>query len=112
MMAPFGRERAEQSGEPALFLIRLGERAHDVAVDPRRGLRQAFAERFARHRHAVEMQERLEFAQHGADAAGGEQIRHVMRAGRLEIDQDRRFVGQRVKAFERHLDAGAARRWR
>ena len=45
---------------------------------------------------------------HRADAAGGEQVGHVVLAGRLEIDQDRRFVGQRVEALERHRGADAA----
>ena len=36
------------------------------------------------------MQQRLQLAQHRADAAGGEQILHVMRPGRLQIDDDRR----------------------
>ena len=64
------RQRAEQSRKPALLLIRLAERADDVAIDPRRGLRQPLAERLAGHRHAVEVQQRFEFAQHRADAAG------------------------------------------
>ena len=53
------RERAEQSREPALLLIWLAERPDDVAIDPRRLVRQALAERLSGHRQAVEMQQRF-----------------------------------------------------
>ena len=54
------------------------------------------------------MQERLQLAQHGTDAAGGVKIRHVVLAGGLEIDEHRRRVRPIVQLMEIDLDPGAS----
>ena len=83
-------------------------RRDDRAVDPRVALvREALAQRLAGHRHAVEMEQRLQFAQQDAHAAGCREVLHVAVADRLQVDQHRRGVGELVELVERHLDAGA-----
>jgi hypothetical protein len=89
--------------------VRLVARGDDRAVDVGRSLRrQTLAQRLAGHRHAVEMQKRLELAQERAHAARGKKILHVAVADRLEIDQHRRRVGELVELLERDLHAGPA----
>ena len=68
------RQAAEERDEPTDLLIRLRERAHDVAVDPRALRREALPERLARHRRAVEVEHRRQLAQHRAETARGIQI--------------------------------------
>ena len=108
-IAPLRREVAEQRDQPALRLERLAARRDDRAVDPRRALgREPLAQRLAGHRHAIEVEQRLQLAQQRAHAAGGEEVLHVAVADRLQVDQHRRRVGQLVELIERHLHAGAA----
>ena len=106
-IAPFGASEPNSATRPPLRLQRLGQRPDDVAVDRpgRRG--QALAQGLAGDRQAIEVQQRLQLAQHRADAAGGEQILHVMRPGRLQIDQDRRRLADLVEPVEIDIDAGA-----
>ena len=52
-------------------------------------------------RRRLQMQQRLQLAQHRAEPAGGEQVLHVVRPGRLEVDQHRRPIGQLVEALQR-----------
>ena len=55
------------------------------------------------------MQQRLQLAHHGADAAGGEEVLHVeLVADRLDGGQHRRGVGELVEALEIELEAEAA----
>ena len=103
------REVAEQRHQAAGRLERLVGVRDDRAVDVAVGIAfEALAERFAGHRHAVEMQQRLELAQQRAHAAGGVKVFHVAVADRLEIDQHGRRIRQRVEMIERDFHAGAA----
>ena len=73
-----------------------------------RGRHQPLAEGLAGDRQAIEIEERPQLAQYRADAAGSEQILHVMRPGRLQIDQHRRLVADRVEPVEVDVDPRAA----
>ena len=66
-------------------------------VDPSGGSFQTLAQRRAVDREAIEVQQVLELAQDGADAAGGEEVFHVPLADRLQVDEDRRFVRDLVE---------------
>ena len=57
------------------------------------------AERFAGHRHAIEMQKIFDLAQQRAHAAGGEEIFHVAVTDRLQVHQHRCRVGQFIEPF-------------
>jgi hypothetical protein len=76
-IAPFGA-RAEQRDQPADRLQRLASGARHCGR-PDRPAPPAARPASRRRRQAIEMQQRLQLAQHRADAAGGEQILHVMR---------------------------------
>ena len=106
MIAPFGASEPNNATSPPCCCNGSPSGRTTARSTQGASLRQSLAQRFAGHGQAVEMQQRLQFAQHGADAAGGEQILHVMLAGRLQIDQHRRLIGELVEALERHLDAG------
>ena len=75
------RERAEERDQPAL----LGKSDRQSGLTTARSthvgcLLEPLAQRDPGHRHAVEMQQRLQLAQHGADAARGVEVRHVVLA--------------------------------
>ena len=57
------------------------------------------------------MQRVAQFPQQRGHAAGGMEILHVAFAGRLQVDQHRRVVGERVEAVEIDRARRAARRW-
>ena len=100
-MAPFGREIAEERDQPTLRFERLFARSDDGAIDAGSGIvRKPLAQRLAGHRHAIEMQQRLELAQQRAHSAGGKKILHVAVADRLEVDQHRRRVRELVELLE------------
>src|SRR6266404_3895724 len=99
---------AEERNEPALRFERLVALRNDRAVDVSGGIAcQALAQRLAAHCDAVEMQQRLEFAQQRAHAAGGEEIFHVAVADRLEIDQHGCRIREPVELCERNFHPGA-----
>ena len=79
----------------------LSRRAMIDAVDIGGGIvRKPLAQRLAGHRHAIEMEQRLELAQQRAHAAGGKKILHVAVADRLEVDQHRRRVRKLVELLQ------------
>ena len=84
------------------------EAADDRPIDSfgRRG--EPLGQALAGDGEAVEIEQRLQLVQHGAHSACGEEILHVMRTGRLQIDQHRRRIGEFVQALERHGNAEAA----
>src|SRR6185437_5351823 len=94
------REAAIEGDEAADRLDRRLARAHDGAVDEAGIAFEPLAQRLARDREAVEVEERLQLAQHGADAAGSEEVLHVELPGRLQVDDDRRRVGELVEALK------------
>ena len=65
-----GREIAEQRDKAALRLERFVTCGDDRAIDVERGIgRKTLAQRLASDRHAIEMEQRLEFAQQRAHSA-------------------------------------------
>src|SRR2546430_1996478 len=83
---------------PADLLVRIREGAPDVAIHPRLLGAEALPKRLTRDRQTVEVEHRRQLAQNGAESAGGVQIRHVVLAGRFQVDEHRRFVAERVQA--------------
>ena len=63
---------------------------------------KSFVERFAGHRHAIEMEQVLQFAQQRAHATRGKEIFHVTIANRFQVHQHRRRIGQFVEALQRY----------
>ena len=108
MMAPFGASEPNSAASPPCFWYGSPSGRTMSRSTQGAGCDSRSPERLAGHRQAVEVQQRFQFAQHRADAAGGKQVRHVVRAGRFQVDQDRRLVGERVETLERHFHAGAA----
>ena len=108
-IAPFGASEPNSATSPPFGCSGSIERFDDGAVDRtvRRG--KPFRQGFAGDRHAIEVQQRFQLAQHRADAAGGEQILHVVRAGRFQIDQNRRRLADLVEPAEIEVDAGPSR---
>jgi hypothetical protein len=53
------------------------------------------------------MEQGRQFAQHRAQAAGGVEVLHIVFAGGLQVDQDRRRVAEFVQAVESDPDPGA-----
>ena len=98
------REAAEQRDQAADPRRSAGRATGPPAIDPVRLTLQTCAERLARDRSRLQVQHRLELAQHGAEPAGREQVLHVVRPGRLEIDQHRGLLAQLVEALQRHFD--------
>ena len=111
-MAPSGASVPESATRPPTGEIGSVERADDAAVDPAGRLVEALGQRAALDVDGVEVQQRAQLAQHGAHAAGGVEILHVAVADRLEVDQHRRLVGERVEARRADRDAERGRRWR
>ena len=107
-MAPPGASEPNSATRPPTSDQRLGERPDHAAIDPVRLALEARTQRLTRHRRRLQVQQRLELAQHRAEPAGREQVLHVVRPGGLEVDQHRRPVAQLIEALQRHLDAGAA----
>ena len=58
------------------------------------------------------LQQRLQLVQHGADAAGCVEIFHVVLARRLQVDQHRRRLAERVQVMQVERTARRGRRWR
>ena len=79
-----------------------------LAVDPAGRLVQPLGQGAALDIDRVEVQQRPQFAQQRAHAAGGMEVLHVALADRLQVDQHRRLVGDLVEALERDLDAEPA----
>ena len=107
---PVGRERTEQRHQTTLRFDGFGSRLDDAAVDVGAFLvGEAFAQRFARDGHAVEVEKRLQFAHHGADAASGVEILHVeFVADGFDGGEHGRRIGQLVEPVQVELDADAA----
>ena len=95
-MAPSGASEPNRATRPPCGSSGIGGGLDHAAVDVGALLgRQALAERLAGDGHAVEVQQRLQLAQHGADAAGGEEVLHVeFGADRLHGRQHRRRIGE------------------
>src|SRR5262249_13771752 len=99
-----GGALSKQSNESPLGFERFVAAGNNRPVDVKRGIgRKALAQRLAGHRHAIEMELRLELAQKRAHPAGGEKILHIAVADRLEIDQYRSRVGELVELLEWNL---------
>ena len=80
-MAPFGASEPNSATSPPCGCSGSASGRTTRAVDPVAALvAEALAQRLAGDGEAVEMQQRLQLAQHRADAAGGEQILHVVLA--------------------------------
>ena len=94
--------------QPADRRDRVVERADHRAVDPARRLVEPLGQRAALDVDRVEVQQRPQLAQQRAHAAGGVEVLHVALADRLEVDQHRRLVGERVEPLERQADAEPA----
>ena len=98
-MAPPGASEPNSATSPPCGSIGALARLDDGAVDRiGRRTREPLAQRLAGHRHAGEVEQRRELAQHRVEAAGGEQVLHVAGADRLEVDQNRRRFRQFVEA--------------
>src|SRR6476469_1664961 len=103
-------EIAEKGDKPALGLERFVACSNDGAIDVgSRISRKTLAQRLPSHRHAIKMEQWLEFAQKRAHSAAGKKILHIAIADRLQIDQHGRRVGELIELIETNLYAGAPR---
>ena len=80
---------------------------HVVVVDLR--ARDGVAERAARHRALVEMEQGGEARQQRPDAARDVEVLHQPGAGRAQVGDHRHLLGEVVEIVEAHRDAGAPR---
>ena len=103
-IAPFGRERAVERDEPAHVAHRILDRADHRRIDEGALGQDPVAERLAGDGRGREVEFRAHALQEPADAAGGEEILHVALARRLQVDEDRRLVGEAVEAVKVELE--------
>jgi hypothetical protein len=88
-IAPFGASEPNSATRPPSFASGSASGSDDRAVDPCRLALEPLAERDAGHGHAVEMKQRLQFTQYRANSTRRVQVRHVVLAGRLQVDEHR-----------------------
>ena len=104
-----GSKISKQGNESSVGFERFVAAGNNRPVDVKGGIgRKALAQRLAGHRHAIEMEQRLELAQKRAHPAGGEKILHITGADRLEIDQYRSRVRELIELLERNPHADPA----
>src|SRR5258708_13949124 len=82
---------------------------YDLVIDPLVVQSEPHPERFSGDSQAIEVQVLPEFAHHGAHAASGKEIFHIVDARGLQIDQYGSGVRQLVKTIKRYRQACAAR---
>ena len=94
-----GRQVAAQDAQAAFGLQRLVQRADDVGVADF-GVGDILRQRTAGHGEGVAVQQRQQRFQHGRDAAGVEEVFHLIFAGRAHIGDQGRAAADLVKARE------------